>query len=103
MGIFTRGGYVGRLSFDPDSGFHTDLKGNRVVSEDGGKTWRYAKRNDISHLERYHATFVTVAATTGSDEHHTSPKQNDPHLNGVIDSPDHLAVEETGHTRAYSE
>lgn len=101
MGLFQRGIYEGRLAFDSDSGFHVDPKGRKLVSDDEGKSWRYAKRSDVSHLERYHATFATVVATTAADQHHTDPVQDDPHLNGVIDSPDKLAAKETSHTEAY--
>jgi hypothetical protein len=55
--------YSGRLAFDSDSGFHIDEDGKKLVSEDGGKTWRYASDSDPSHLERYHQRFVTVDGT----------------------------------------
>jgi len=56
------GAYSGRLAFGDDD-FHVDPDGNRVVTDDGGKTWRYATDDDVSHFDRYHERFVTVEST----------------------------------------
>jgi hypothetical protein len=53
-----RGQYSGRLAWDHDTGFHLDTKGRRVVTDDEGKSWRYAKRGDQSHHERYHRAYT---------------------------------------------
>ena len=55
-----RGTYRGRLAWDDASGFHVDPKGRRVVTDDEGATWRYAKRGDPSHQDRYHKQHVEV-------------------------------------------
>lgn len=62
MHLPKRGTYTGRLAFDPDTGFHIDPKGRRVVTDDG-KTWRYAKRGDLSHNARHGRVIVAVDTT----------------------------------------
>jgi hypothetical protein len=95
------GAYHGRLAFDPETNFHTDPEGNPVVSEDGGKSWRYAKADDLSHFDQYHERFADVDSTAnrlaelqqkhGEDKaaelfksdaanaHHFEPVADDPH------------------------
>ena len=41
----------------------TVVEPHKVVTEDRGKTWRYAAPADTSHTDRYHERFVTVNAT----------------------------------------
>jgi hypothetical protein len=99
-----RGSYRGRLAFDPDSGFHTDGDGRKLVTEDEGKTWRYAKRSDSSHISRYQRR-VLVVDTTANQEipepHHFTPAFDDPHANGLQFDPDEKAAVVTSHTEAY--
>lgn len=59
-----RGSYTGRLAWDSQSGFHIDPKNRRVVTLDGGKTWRYAKRSDKSHRERYEKRLLEPLVST---------------------------------------
>lgn len=97
--------YSGRLSFDPDSNFHTDLEGNPVVTLDGGKTWFYAVASDTSHYDRYHQQHLTVRGTNWEEEpeaHHFAVQPDDAHVDGLKFSPDTFAVKETGHTEAWS-
>lgn len=113
-----RGRYVGRLGFDPDTEFHTDLAGRRVVTDDGGKTWRYAKKADVSHNSRYQKRVATVdttanqllaltlehgaaAAETLVEQHHFAVQPDDAHYAGVLADPDGVAETVTGHTEAY--
>lgn len=109
------GPYSGRLAFDSVSGFHLDPKGFPVVTDDAGKTWRYAVKGDESHQEKYHKRVVTVAGTGDSDPHHTFPTPDDPHFDAgatdpesgkttntrLINSQDDVAPLETSHTEAY--
>lgn len=97
-----RGRYVGRLAFDPDTGFHVGEDGRKVVTDDAGSTWRYATRKDTSHQERYHQKTAVVNGTTDADPHHHSAPGDDPHSAGLIWSPDQAAVFETSHTKAYA-
>lgn len=121
------GAYSGRLSFEADHdsphyGFHTDLDGNPVVTEDEGKTWRYAEEGDPSHFERYHQRFATVDGTANrllelqlehgrekaeelmreEQPHHFEVQSDDPHFDGVLSDPDHIAEKITGHTEAWA-
>lgn len=100
-----RGGpYQGRLAFDSDSGFHLGEDGRRVVSEDGGKTWRYAKRGDSSHFARYHERYTEVEQTANAadpEQHHYGVSADDPHADGLVFDPDHDAATATSHTEAY--
>lgn len=97
-----KGSYVGRLAFDPDSGFHLAENGQRVVTGDAGKTWEYASRKDPSHQDRYHRNFLVVIGTTGEDPHHENPTADDAHLNGLVFTDDpSSAARETSHTEAY--
>lgn len=109
------GSYVGRLAFDSDSGFHIDPNGFRVLTEDGGQTWRYAVEGDLTHQQRYHQRSVELRVTTSADAHHVWPTEDDPHFSvgatdpdtgavtntRVTNSPDSVAVTETSHTEAY--
>lgn len=94
------GEYHGRLTFDPENNFHTDDDGNTVVTEDGGKTWRYASDDDDSHFDRYHQQFAGVDGTANrlaelsyehgreraeemlreEQPHHFEPQEGDPHF-----------------------
>lgn len=110
------GPYSGRLAFDSDLDCHIDPNGFAVVTDDGGKTWRYREAGDPTHQERYHERVAQVAATSESDPHHDFPTPDDPHYSegardpetgklthtAVINSPDSVAAVETGHTAAYA-
>lgn len=119
--------YSGRLAFDPETGFHVSEDGKNVVTEDGGKTWRFAKDGDPSHVERYHERYVTVDSTAnkfaelafkhGEDRaaeliepHHFEAQPDDPHYDESADGkstpkfhPDEVAPTVTSHTDAYTE
>lgn len=55
--------YHGRLAFDPETNFHIAEDGRPVLTEDDGKTWRYADEGDASHFERHHRSFAAVDGT----------------------------------------
>lgn len=107
--------YVGRLAFDSSSGFHIDPKGFSLVTDDAGKSWRYAVKGDQSHQEKYHERVVPLIGTTETDPHHLFPTPDDPHYcagatdpetgqttnTRLINSPDDVAPLETSHTEAY--
>src|SRR5512146_2181544 len=96
-----RGEYSGRLAFDSASGFHLDPDGNKVVTEDGGKSWRYAKRRDKSHLERYSKNVISFRGTNLEEHpepHHHEVQPEDPHFGGLIFDPDPVAHAITSHT-----
>lgn len=109
------GPYVGRLAFDSSSGFHIDPKGFSLVTDDAGKSWRYAVKGDQSHQEKYHERVVPLIGTTENDPHHLFPTPDDPHYcagatdpetgqttnTRLINSPDDVAPLETSHTEAY--
>lgn len=57
------GTYTGRFEYNPDTHMHEDGNGNPVVSEDDGKTWRYASEDDLSHFDRYHERFAEMETT----------------------------------------
>lgn len=111
------GEYHGRLAFGED-GFHVDPDGNRVVTDDGGKTWRYAKKDDPSHLERYHERFVPFDSTAnhmadlalehGRERAEEIMREEHPHHfsepvpGGLIHHPDDEAETMTSHTEAKS-
>src|SRR6478609_5779678 len=97
-----RGRYVGRLAFDPETGFHVGADGRRVVTDDAGATWRYAKRKDASHQERYHQRNAVFGPTTEADPHHVTAPGSDPHSAGVLNDPDEVAAKATSHTEAYA-
>lgn len=111
--------YSGRLAFDPDSGFHIDPDGQRVVTDDEGKTWRYATKGDTSHNTRYHRRFATVDSTANRlmeltlehgharaaelvDAHHFDVQPDDAHFDGIKHDPDDVAETITSHTEAWS-
>lgn len=101
-----RGAYHGRLAFDPDSGFHLAENGDRVVTEDGGRTWRYARPGDTGHNARYEKRVLTVDSTANAEEpepHHYGVREDDPHADGLIHDPDSVAAKTTSHTDAYKE
>lgn len=118
-----RGVYTGRLAFNPDTGYHMDDRGRHVVTHDGGRTWRYAKRSDLSHQGRYEQQKVTVESTHnfhlsvlgghGPDEaerrtrvehpHHYEVQDGDPHKDGLKHDPDAIAPFVTSHTDAWKE
>lgn len=97
-----RGRYVGRLAFDPDSGFHVGEDGRKVVTDNAGSTWRYATRKDTSHQERYHERVAVFSPTTEVDPHHVAPPGSDPHSAGLLSDPDGVAAKVTSHTEAYA-
>lgn len=107
-----RGPYVGRLTFDPATEFHTDPDGRRLVTLDDGKTWRYAKRGDASHNARYQHRVLVVDGTANSpnpEPHHFNVQPDDLHHDDAnpgtakpIFSPDETAKTETSHTEAYA-
>lgn len=108
MPLFTlprRGAYHGRLAFDPYTEFHTDPKGRRVVTDDEGKTWRYAGFGATSHNARYHKGEVHVVAPTTQEAfeagdaahaHHEVWEPGPLHL-------DAIAPVQTSHTEAFKE
>jgi len=110
--LLRRGAYNGRLAFDPDSEFHTDEKGRKVVTLDGGKTWRYARRSHSSHNARYQrkiAVIDTTANAQNPEPHHLSVQPHDdhydptaPNLTTLKSDPDEVAVKVTSHTEAWS-
>jgi hypothetical protein len=80
--------YTGRLAFDPETGFHTEMvtgkvnvpvqledgtwgnaveetlvPGKPVVTDDDGATWRYATDEDTPHNERYQQAVAAVDST----------------------------------------
>jgi hypothetical protein len=138
--------YTGRLAFDPETGFHTEMlagkvnvpveledgtwgnatedrlvPGKRVVTDDGGKTWRYATAEDTSHNDRYATGLLTVESTENKllelqlehgrekaealmrdeEPHHFEVQPDDPHFASVRVDPDHVAETVTSHTEAY--
>lgn len=98
--------YSGRLSFDPDSGFHLGEDGKKVVTLDQGKTWQYATPQDTSHIERYQERVVGVDTTvnaTDPEPHHYEVQADDPHFAGVRSDPDAAAPTLTSHTEAYKD
>lgn len=114
-----QGAYVGRLAFDPDTELHIDPDGKPIVTDDGGKTWRYATDDDASHNDRYGETVITVDSTANQlaalsyehgaeraaglvEAHHFEVQPEDPHFDRVRFDPDAKAAKITGHTEAYS-
>ena len=113
--------YSGRLAFDPDTHFHVAEDGRPVVTEDGGKSWRYAEDGDPSHYDRYHQQFAQVDTTANQlgelqlehgrveaerllreqQPHHFEVQPDDAHFAGVRADPDHVAETITGHTEAW--
>lgn len=121
------GAYHGRLAFDGE--FHTDPDGRRVVTTDGGLTWRYGRYSDTSHNVRYSKRTLVVQGTDrelvdlalehGTPENpnfekahailrelhpqHYGPVRTDPHRHALVTTPDAEAATETSHTDAYKE
>lgn len=98
------GPYQGRLAFDPDSGFHVDEKGRKLVTEDGGKSWRYARAGDTSHVSRYEKRVIEVDTTANArdpEPHHYGVQADDPHVAGLLHDSDPVAETVTSHTEAY--
>lgn len=139
--------YTGRLAFDGVTGFHramvegtvnvpvenedgtwgnevqkTLVPGDPVVTDDEGKTWRYATDADTPHNDRYQQSVAGVDSTANhlaelqlehgrekADEimraeqpHHFELQPDDPHFGGLRSDPDHLAETVTSHTEAYA-
>lgn len=137
--------YSGRLAFDPDTGFHTEMvegtvnvpvqlddgtwgnetqtalvPGKPVVTDDDGKTWRYATDADTPHNDRYATAPLTIDGTANKllelqlehgrvkaeeimreeDPHHFEVQPDDPHFDGIRSDPDHVAETITSHTEA---
>ena len=104
--MFKRGPYEGRLAFDSASGFHLDAQGRKVLTEDGGKSWRYAKRGDKSHLERYSENVLSFRGTNLDEHpepHHHEVQPDDPHYDGLVFHPDPIAPQQTSHTGAWND
>ena len=64
--------YKGRLGFDPDANMHHSMvagedgnlvPGGYVITEDGGRTWRYADEGDPTHFGRYHKQYAPIDST----------------------------------------
>ena len=55
--------YNGRRSYDSKIGYHLTEDGSRIITDDKGKTWRYAKEGDPSHFMKYHKRFVPIVST----------------------------------------
>lgn len=121
--------YSGRLTFDPETDFHTDLEGRKVVTEDGGLSWRYAEDGDPSHNARYQRNVLSVDTTPtvlarltvehgpviaekkmrDEQPHHYEVQTDDQHYDLVARDltrpkfdPDVEAETITGHTDAYA-
>lgn len=116
--------YSGRLAFDPDSGFHLGEDGKKVVTDDEGKSWRYANDDDPSHLERYHRRFAEIDSTANQfaelafkhgeeqaatmvEPHHFEAQPDDAHYDENAEGksspksdPDAVAATVTSHTEA---
>jgi hypothetical protein len=109
--------YAGRLAFDPETNFHVDPDGNRVVTDDAGATWRYATDADASHVERYQTSVANVDSTAndvarflieGGTEadaqekwpHHYGVQPDDPHFDGLVFNPDATAPDASSSTQA---
>jgi hypothetical protein len=112
--------YSGRLAYDPETDFHTDEEGVPVVTDDGGKTWRYADDSDPSHHERYHERYAGVDGTANrllelqlehgrvkaeelmreQEPHHFAPTEDDPHFQEGATDP---VTGEVTHTRVKSD
>lgn len=86
-----RGRYTGRLAIDPDTGFHIDPKGRKVVTLDGGLTWRYARRSDTSHRARYEEDIKVVDST--ANEHARRVVAHGPLRANELVSPHHFEVQ----------
>lgn len=124
-----RGAYTGRLTFDPDTGFHTDPDGHNVVTDDAGRTWRYATKTDTSHNARYSQRVVGVDTTPNlwtqiavehgsgiantrvqmEQPHHFAVQPIDDHYDSAAPSltrlkfdPDEVAATLMSHTEAYA-
>ncbi len=111
-----RGGqpYHGRLAFDPDSGYHIDPDGRRVVTPDAGATWAYASSSDPSHQSRYHVRVADIDSTANAlalghkpGAHHFAVRDDDPHADPenpgqarLLFDPDSVAASVTSHTDA---
>lgn len=102
MGLFAKKGvYVGRLAFDPDSEFHFDPKGRRVVTTDEGVTWRYAVKTDTPHNARYGNRALGVNPSVDGEPHHVSPELGDRHFDGIQFLPDEKSVTHSSHTESW--
>ena len=101
------GTYTGRLSFNPDTLYHTDPDGNHVVTDDAGQTWRYATDADTPHNDRYHqqakAIQPTADASLPGQEHHLEVQPGDAHFAGLTFHDDTVAHLQTSHTDAWKE
>lgn len=120
--------YTGRLAFDPETGFHTEMvegkvnvpveledgtwgnavearlvPGKRVVTDDEGKTWRYATADDSPHNDRYATSVLSIDGTDNrmlelrleygrvkaeemmreEQPHHFEVQPDDPHYGGA--------------------
>jgi hypothetical protein len=98
--------YVGRLAFDPDSGFHLSEDGKPVITEDKGKSWRYAAEGEPNHLSRYQRRVVVIDTTANAEDpepHHFEVQPDDPHVDGVLVDPDVEAETITAHTEAWKD
>jgi hypothetical protein len=87
------------LAFDQDTLFHIDPQGRKVVTDDAGLTWRYAKRGDPSHSERYGARVAVVDASTEAEPHHFEVQPDDALFNGLVFHSDEDGPNVTGVAR----
>lgn len=107
--------YSGRLVYNPDTSVHEDDEGHPVVTDDGGKTWRYAAHEKVagkegsdasgyelsepSHLDRYHQGFAQVDSTAnelmalqmdhGRKKAEEMMREVSPHHFEVVEGDDH--------------
>lgn len=109
LGRFTvqpkRGAYTGRLAFDPDSLFHTDKQGRRLVTVDEGKSWRYAKLGATSHNARYQTGVAHVVTPTTAEAFEAGDPAHAHHemIGPGPSHPDVIAPVQTSHTDAFKE
>lgn len=98
--------YTGRLAYDPETDFHLSEDGKPVVTDDGGRTWRYATNDDFSHFAKYHERYAVVDSTANAAEpepHHFEVQPDDPHFNGMTYVPDVKSATNTSHTDAWKD
>lgn len=103
--VVPSGPYVGRLAFDSDSAFHIDPNGWPVVTDDEGKTWRYATPDDTSHNARYHTGVLHAVSPTTQEAFEAGDPAHAHHdvWEPGVSHPDVTAPVQTSHTAAYEE
>lgn len=95
-----KGVYHGRLAFDGED--HVDPKGRKLSTDGKGNFW-YKRKEDKTHLEKFHKNYAHVQGTTPADPHHTGVLAGDPHANGLVQHADAVSHSVTSHTDAYKE